>query len=151
MPLTGRVRRSTVPHRDPGAAPEEVQAGDEPGPAGLVLLYDIYGGLLTPKARRLFELRYHRDLSLAEIAAEEQVSRQAVHDVLQRSARTLVEAERRLGLASRYRRQRAIVEQALRQSRRLAACVRGERAASEEVVQAARAIRRALVALRREL
>lgn len=124
--------------------------GDGTGPARLALLYDIYGALLTPKARRLFELRYHRDLSLAEIAAEEQVSRQAVHDVLQRSARTLEEAERRLGLASRYCRQRAIVEQALEQSRRLAEAARSA-GSPPEMVQAARAIRRALAALRREL
>ena len=119
-------------------------------PDRLALLYDIYGGLLTPKARRLFELRYHRDLSLAEIAAEEKVSRQAVHDVLQRSARTLREAERLLGLASRYRRQRAIVEQALKQSARLVVAARAE-GTSPELVQAARAVYRALMALRREL
>lgn len=139
MRIRSGRRLETLPDTDSGL-----------GPDWLALLYDIYGGLLTPKARRLFELRYHRDLSLAEIAAEEKVSRQAVHDVLQRSARTLHEAERLLGLASRYRRQRAIVEQALEQSARLVVAARAE-GTPPELVQAAQAIRRALVALRREL
>ena len=134
-----------------GPRPEAKPDGDGGlGPDRLALLYDIYGGLLTPRARRLFELRYHRDLSLAEIAAEEKVSRQAVHDVLQRSARTLREAERLLGLASRYRRQRALVDQALEQSARLVVAARAE-GTPPELAQAARAIHRALVALRREL
>ncbi|MEW6046977.1 MAG: sigma factor-like helix-turn-helix DNA-binding protein [Bacillota bacterium] len=127
---------------------EAREAGVEPG--GLALLYDIYGGLLTPNQRRLFELRYHRDLSLAEIAAGEEVSRQAIHDVLQRSARTLQEAERRLGLAARYRRQRRLVEKALAESSKLLeAAVSGGTPA--DVEDRARAVHRLLQALRREL
>lgn len=85
----------------------------------MVLLYDIYGALLTPRQRRVFELRHHRDLSLAEIAAGERVSRQAVHDVLRRTERTLVDAERRLGVVARYRRQQKLLEECLRRARRL--------------------------------
>lgn len=99
----------------------------------LSLLYDIYGGLLTPNQRRLFELYYHRDLSLAEIASDERVSRQAVHDALQRSERTLLEAEQRLGLAAWYTRQRRLLDEALAQARRAEAAAR--RLGQDEVVR----------------
>ena len=33
----------------------------------LILLYDYYGSLLTPRQRECFELRYNQDLSLGEI------------------------------------------------------------------------------------
>ena len=49
------------------------------------LLYDFYGVLLTRKQQRVFTCYYMNNLSLAEIAAEEGTSRQAVHDLLQRT------------------------------------------------------------------
>jgi|GEM_PF-313934 len=64
-------------------------------------LYDIYGQLLTPKQRYWVELRYHHDLSLGEIAEEEGVSRQAIHDSLQRAIRALERYESRIGCLKR--------------------------------------------------
>lgn len=46
-------------------------------------LYDIYGPLLTEKQQDYFELYYFEDLSLAEIAEELGISRNAVHNNLQ--------------------------------------------------------------------
>ena len=43
------------------------------------LLYDLYGGMLTEKQRELFTLYYEEDLSLAEIAQNEGITRQGVH------------------------------------------------------------------------
>ena len=43
-------------------------------------LYDCYGSLLTPKQRDLLTMYYHEDLSLAEIASEVGISRQAVYE-----------------------------------------------------------------------
>ena len=77
----------------------------------LMLLYDLYGGLLTANQRRIFRMRHHLDLSLAEIAGVEGISRQAVLDTLRRSQRVLVEAERRLRLMRRLRRQQQILAQ----------------------------------------
>lgn len=73
------------------------------------LLYDFYGGLLTEKQQRVMELYFLENWSLAEIAATEGVSRQAVHDLLQRSEKTIEELEAKLGLLERYSRQQAIL------------------------------------------
>ena len=47
-------------------------------------LYDVYGPLLTAKQQSCMELYFCDDLSLAEIAAELDVSRQAVEQILER-------------------------------------------------------------------
>ncbi len=64
-------------------------------------LFAIYGGLLTHKQRQCLEFYFYDDLSLAEIAAELGVSRQAVHDLLKRSEHLLERCESRLGLLAR--------------------------------------------------
>ncbi|EHM09496.1 hypothetical protein TheveDRAFT_0326 [Thermanaerovibrio velox DSM 12556] len=61
-------------------------------------LYDLYGGLLTPKQRRAFELVVLEDCSLSEAAAELSVSRQGAHDLVQRSREHLLSAEEAMGL-----------------------------------------------------
>ena len=42
------------------------------------MLFDFYGELLTDKQREYFDLHYNADLSLAEIAQSEGISRQGV-------------------------------------------------------------------------
>jgi predicted DNA-binding protein YlxM (UPF0122 family) len=69
-------------------------------------LYDFYGALLTEKQQRCLEMHYLSDGSLAEIAAEFDVSRQAVHDIIRRSEQLLAEYEAKLGLVERHRRER---------------------------------------------
>ena len=64
-------------------------------------LADLYGPLLTERQRDILRRYYHDDLSLGEIAAEEGISRQAVHDLLRRGLAALRTYERRLGLAAR--------------------------------------------------
>ncbi|WP_018132880.1 putative DNA-binding protein [Effusibacillus pohliae] len=66
------------------------------------LLYDFYGALLTEKQRLFMELYYHDDLSLAEIAEQYHVSRQAVHDNIRRSETQLEEYEQTLRLLERH-------------------------------------------------
>ena len=73
------------------------------------LLYDFYGGLLTEKQQRVMELYFLENWSLAEIAAIEGVSRQAVHDLLHRSEKTIEGFEAKLGLLERYSQQQAIL------------------------------------------
>jgi predicted DNA-binding protein YlxM (UPF0122 family) len=75
------------------------------------LLYDFYGGLLTDKQRRAMELYYLENWSLAEIAEDEGVSRQAVYDLLHRSARTIEDYERKLGLLDRFQKQQAVLSE----------------------------------------
>lgn len=73
------------------------------------LLYDFYGGLLTEKQQRVMELYFLENWSLAEIAANEGVSRQAVHDLLQRSEKTIEGFEAKLGLLERFSKQQALL------------------------------------------
>ena len=45
------------------------------------LLYDFYGELLTEHQRRIYEDMVFNDLSPSEIAKEQGISRQSVHDL----------------------------------------------------------------------
>ena len=74
-------------------------------------LYDFYGQLLTAKQQRAMEWYFAHDLSLAEIANELNISRQAVHDLLQRSESVLEMYESKLRLAQRYAQQQACLSQ----------------------------------------
>ena len=66
--------------------------------AEIAQLFDLYGGLLTEKKRRIISLHYEEDLSLSEMAEELAVSRAAVYDSLTSAERSLYEYERVLGL-----------------------------------------------------
>lgn len=67
----------------------------------LAVLFDLYGGLLTEKQQLIFDWYYQCDLSLGEIAAEQNISRQAVYDILKRTEHGLEEYERKLHLAEK--------------------------------------------------
>ena len=56
-------------------------------------LYDLYSNLLTEKQKNYFEDYYFMDLSLAEIAENNNVSRNAVFDQIKRTVNTLLEIE----------------------------------------------------------
>ena len=68
----------------------------------MVLLFDFYGNMLTDKQRDFFDLYYNHDLSLAEIAENEGITRQGVRDAIVRARNILVEFEEKLGLYKRY-------------------------------------------------
>jgi predicted DNA-binding protein YlxM (UPF0122 family) len=68
----------------------------------LAYLFDFYGALLTPRQRAVWGWHYEDDLSLAEIAAQENMSRQAVYDLLRRTERRLRAYEEQLGLVARF-------------------------------------------------
>jgi predicted DNA-binding protein YlxM (UPF0122 family) len=70
--------------------------------ADIALLVDFYGVLLTEKQRTALELCYEEDLSLAEIAAECDCSRQAAHDLIKRSEALLRDYEAKLQLVERH-------------------------------------------------
>lgn len=70
----------------------------------MTVLLDFYGQLLTPKQRDVMELYYYEDLSLAEIAEHENITRQGVHDFIKRSEILLTEFEQKLMLADRFSR-----------------------------------------------
>ena len=66
------------------------------------MLFDFFGELMTEKQRTYFDLHYNADLSLAEIAEQEGISRQGVWDIIRRAEATLRHAEEKTGLVRRF-------------------------------------------------
>ena len=60
-------------------------------------LYDCYKKLLTKKQQDYFENYYFENLSLSEIAENENITRQAVRDNLKKGENNLFEYEEKLG------------------------------------------------------
>ncbi len=69
-------------------------------------LLDFYGEMLTEKQREVIEFYYNDDLSLAEIADNQGITRQGVRDAIKRAEALLFEMEAKLGLAKRFREMR---------------------------------------------
>lgn len=74
----------------------------EATPLDRSLLLDFYGELLTEKQRTACELHWNEDLSLAEIAEQEGLSRQGVWDIVRRAEEALREYEAKTGLIRRH-------------------------------------------------
>lgn len=68
------------------------------------LLYDFYGPLLTEHQQKIYEKVVYENLALVEIAEEDGISRQAVHDLLRRCTGLMERYERKLGLIERFKR-----------------------------------------------
>lgn len=62
------------------------------------ILLDIYGNLLTDKQKNLLNDYYNNDLSLSEIAENENITRQAVRDNLKKGENNLIEYEEKLNI-----------------------------------------------------
>lgn len=65
-------------------------------------LFEFYAALLTDKQMNYIELYYADDYSLAEIAEEYSVSRQAVYDNIKRTEKLLEAYEMKLHMYSDY-------------------------------------------------
>lgn len=66
----------------------------------LVMLYEIYGKLLTEKQQAIFEEYYLYNLSLREIAENKKISYQAVRDSIKSSEAMLNSFENTIGMKS---------------------------------------------------
>ena len=75
------------------------------------LLLDFYGPLLTDKQRMSLQLHHEDDMSLGEIAEELGVSRQAVHDNLQRARHILNDYESKLHLVAQYEAREQVINE----------------------------------------
>ena len=73
------------------------------------LLYDFYGELLTKHQRQIYEGIVYDNLSLGEIAQEEGISRQAVHDIVKRCDKALQGYEEKLRLVDKFEKVKAKV------------------------------------------
>ena len=68
----------------------------------MTMLFDFYGELLTERQKEFFDLYYNEDLSLAEIAENNGISRQGVRDVIVRAEAAMQEVEDKTGLIRRF-------------------------------------------------
>ena len=66
------------------------------------LLYDFYGELLTAHQQNVYEDAVYNDMSLSEIAEEQGISRQGVHDLIKRCDRILQDYESKLHLVEKF-------------------------------------------------
>ena len=60
------------------------------------ILLEIYGNLLTEKQYEFMDCYYNQDLSLSEIGDNNEITRQAVRTILQKSKNKLEEYEEKL-------------------------------------------------------
>ncbi len=65
----------------------------------VTILFDIYGDMLTEKQKAFINYYYNDDLSLAEIAENEGITRQGVRDAIKRAEAQLYDFEAHLGLS----------------------------------------------------
>ena len=75
------------------------------------LLYDYYGELLTEHQKKIYEDVVYNNLSLNEIAEDEGISKQGVHDLVKRCDKTLSEYEDKLKLIERGKKALAILDE----------------------------------------
>ena len=66
------------------------------------LLYDFYGELLTEHQRSVYESFVFEDMSLAEVADEQGITRQGVHDLVKRCDKILQGYEDKLHLVEKF-------------------------------------------------
>ena len=66
------------------------------------LLYDFYGELLTKHQQNIYEDAVYNDMSLSEIAEEQGISRQGVHDLIKRCDKILQDYESKLHLVEKF-------------------------------------------------
>ena len=77
------------------------------------MLLEFYGKLLTKKQAQFIEDYYNNDLSLSEIAENENITRQAVRDIIKKGEKKLFEYEEKLEFMKRTLNQEKRIEKVL--------------------------------------
>ena len=75
------------------------------------ILLEIYGNLLTKRQYEYMDYYYNEDLSLSEIADNNDITRQAVRTILVKSKKKLEEYEKRLGFMQKEKNIKDYIEQ----------------------------------------
>lgn len=83
-------------------------------------LLDFYGEVLSERHRGIMEMYYSDDLSLAEIAENEGISRQGIRHIIKKCEEELHFLEERLGLATQFATLQRTAKDMLSLSERLA-------------------------------
>ena len=69
------------------------------------ILIEIYGNLLTEKQLDILDSYYNLDLSLSEIAENNEITRQAVRDIIKKGEKKLFEFEEKLQIMKKMQKQ----------------------------------------------
>ncbi len=77
------------------------------------MLCGFYGKLLTDKQYEFINDYYNNDLSLSEIAENNEITRQAVRDIIKKGEKKLFEYEEKLNFMKRTLNQEKKIEKAL--------------------------------------
>ena len=77
------------------------------------MLCQLYGKLLTEKQYEFIDDYYNNDLSLSEIAENNQITRQAVRDIIKKGEKKLFEYEEKLLFMKRMSNQEKTIEHVL--------------------------------------
>ncbi len=85
----------------------------------MAYLLDFYGAVLDEHTRLVMEAYYDDDLSLAEIASDEGISRQGIRHIIKRGEEQLVFLEEKLGLAQEHEKLRSYTEKLIAFKERL--------------------------------
>ena len=75
------------------------------------ILCGIYGNLLTEKQYQILDDYYNNDLSLSEIAENNQITRQAVKDMINKGKTKLLEYEEKLLFMDKMLKRKKIVKE----------------------------------------
>ena len=74
------------------------------------MLCEFYGKLLTEKQYELINDYYNNDLSLSEIAENNDITRQAVRDIIKKGEKKLFEYEEKLMFMEKLLKQEEVIE-----------------------------------------
>ena len=83
------------------------------------MLLDFYGAMLTDKQRDVIDLYYNQDLSLAEIAEHEKITRQGVRDNIKRGEAYMLELEKNLRMVQQSQKLVRLLEEIDTRSREI--------------------------------
>lgn len=83
------------------------------------MLCQIYGKMLTKKQYEMINDYYNNDLSLSEIAENNNITRQAVRDIIKKGENKLFELEEKLAFMERTLKQEKQLQQILEELRKI--------------------------------
>ena len=79
------------------------------------ILNELYGSLLSEKQQAFIEDYFNNDLSLSEIAENNNITRQAVRDIIKKGENKLLEYEKKLGFMNKQAVQEKRIEKVLKE------------------------------------